>query len=301
MSFQNALKIIKRHEEELINLPGADGIDYDRDGIIVYTDNPAVVPAEVEGIPIRTAPALGWKNAEAPLEPPSPLPKPQCQPPTYLDVDAGRCVMPAPFAEKFRLPELPPPLSPPAGVVVLRPGRIKEQADTCPAGFKETVETAGWRFCVDPQHPEPIPPLWVPPVAGIPFEEVEAIFWRHREELMKIPGVSSVSLGIDGIYVDTDNPAAVPPSVEGVPIKADFPRPIKLLNHTQDTPVDPHGGVAIRDFRAGTIGGGTLTGVALSKGRPWLVFPAHLLEDCEYDTDPPLKCPPFSTLGIPPK
>jgi hypothetical protein len=92
LPLQEALAILKRHGEELINLPGADGVALDSDGILVYTDNPAIVPAQVEGLPVKTQPALGWKNAEVPPGPPPFVPEQQCEPPSFFDPKAGHCV-----------------------------------------------------------------------------------------------------------------------------------------------------------------------------------------------------------------
>ncbi len=58
-----------------------------------------------------------------------------------------------------------------------------------------------------------------PPIAGIPYEEALAILERHREEIMRLPGVQSVGMGNGGIVVETDNPAVLPLEIEGLPIK----------------------------------------------------------------------------------
>src|SRR6266571_9004071 len=85
------------------------------------------------------------------------------------------------------------------------PGTVKlcespGKAGGLPISFNEDV-SHGWRFCFDPKHPEPIPPLMAPPIAGIPYEEALAILERHREELMRLPGVQSVGMGNGGIVV----------------------------------------------------------------------------------------------------
>jgi hypothetical protein len=110
-------------------------------------------------------------------------------------------------------------LPPPDGVIVLKPGKVREQAEACPEGFEEVEGYGGWRFCVDPHNPEPIPPLWSPPIAGIPFEEAEKILARHQQALIRLSGVGGVGLGSEGIEVEADDPAAVPSNVEGLPIK----------------------------------------------------------------------------------
>lgn len=117
--------------------------------------------------------------------------------------------------EIFPLYALPPP----PGFIVLRPGGIQERADTCPEDFAEQKDSHGWRFCVDPQNPPSLPPLWVPPIAGIPQEECLKILERRRGELSQLPGVHVLGLGLDGILVEADDPSVVPASVEGLPIK----------------------------------------------------------------------------------
>jgi hypothetical protein len=167
-------------------------------------------------------------------------------------------------------------------VIVLKPGGEQQQADSCPTGLEEVHGLNNWRFCVDPQKPERIPNLWSPPIAGIPYEKALEIHDRHIDELRKLPGVKEVGLGAEGINVYTTNPDIVPKQVEGLRI---IPRPAPtgegiFNSHTFNNPVRPlHGAVAISDeFLSGTL---TLTGVTLSHGKPWLVFPAHLLQNCE--------------------
>ena len=119
-----------------------------------------------------------------------------------------------PVRIKF-LPTLPPP----PGVIVLRPGGVRESADACPPDFRET-QRFDWRFCVDPQKPETIPAIMTPPIAGIPFEEALAILERHQLRLMQLPGVQSVGLGSEGIEVESGDPSLIPDSLEGLPVKA---------------------------------------------------------------------------------
>jgi hypothetical protein len=54
------------------------------------------------------------------------------------------------------------------------------------------------------------------PIAGIPYDQAEAVLARHHEELSQLPGVDSVSLGEEGIVVRTKHPEAVPAIIEGV-------------------------------------------------------------------------------------
>ncbi|MGE0682675.1 MAG: hypothetical protein AB7P69_17455 [Candidatus Binatia bacterium] len=167
--FTEAQAILQRHEQELINLPGADGVSFDSAGIIVYTDNPVVVPPSVEGLPVRTLPPLGrgplppsqeetdlfttesGKEKGVPLEAP-------CGPEAYWDAELGHC-------QRHETVTVPDPnlLPPPPGVTILRPDKTREQAETCPEGFQEHMSLGNWRFCLDPSNPEPIPPLMVPP------------------------------------------------------------------------------------------------------------------------------------------
>ena len=115
--------------------------------------------------------------------------------------------------------EVFPTLPPPPGVIVLRKGGVREQADSCPRHFTEIVRYE-WRFCIDLDDPEPVPPMMAPPIAGIPYEEVLAIFERHREKLLPQPGFGEgVSLGAEGIIVRTRKPSAIPTEVEGLPVE----------------------------------------------------------------------------------
>jgi hypothetical protein len=130
-----------------------------------------------------------------------------------------------------------------------------------------------------------------PPIAGISFEEAQKIFERHQEELGQLPGVQSVWLGAEGIEVRTTNPAVVPSQIESLPVKAVLPTgTLQGANHSQTNRIRPlHGGAAGGDFSFGT-----LTSVGLSQGKPWLIFPAHLLPTCSQ----PSPCPPGSTAAL---
>jgi hypothetical protein len=298
-----ALKIYERQAEKLRQLPGAVSVSFMAEGLMVGTANPAALPAAVEGLPVFAVPPVdpraaggldyALSNPPPPYAPPppesptvnEPLPPPECPPGTYLKPGEGRCrrLNPPPIANIE--PKLLPP---PPGVTVLKPGKVRERADTCPEGFEEVEGYGGWRFCVNPRNPEKIPPLWSPPVAGIPYEEVIEIHKRHVEDLANLLGVESVGLQDDGIHVFTKNPEVVPKSAEGVPIIVHpaTGRKIKLLNHTYNIPVRPlHGAILI-----GGAGYGTLTGVTLSDGHPWLIFPAHIAGTCNI-------VPPYSASG----
>jgi hypothetical protein len=52
--YEEALKILERRREELEQLPGVGSVGMGDKGIVVETDNPAVVPKEIEGLPIET-------------------------------------------------------------------------------------------------------------------------------------------------------------------------------------------------------------------------------------------------------
>ena len=217
-------------------------------------------------------------RAEGPQEKAGQRPEQRCGPYAHWDATVGRCKRDA-LPPDSLIPSSPPKLlSPPPGVIVLRPGGVREQANSCPEGFREVQGLNGWRFCIDPEHPEPIPPLEVPPIVGIPYEEALKILERHREELMKFPGVSSVGLGADGIRVETDNPSVLPREVEGLPIKPLPPRGLRWdASHSETNRIRPlHGGVAVSDLFQGT-----LTGVTLSQKQPWLIFPTHILSGCQ--------------------
>jgi hypothetical protein len=73
------------------------------------------------------------------------------------------------------------------------------------------------------------------PIAGIPYEEAEKIFKQHEEELCHLPGVKSCALSRGGIILETDNPAVVPASIEGLPVKTEPPRKRRFLSHTADS------------------------------------------------------------------
>jgi hypothetical protein len=282
--YEKAWAIFNRHREKLMQIPGVESVQPGPTGILVRADKSVVLPLEVEGLPVKRLPASGSQQLSS-------RPEQQCPSDTHWNTEWGRCVRNTPLAVPAQ--KLLPP-SP--GVMVLRPGGVREQADTCPEGFKEVV-VQDWRFCIDPKQPEPIPPLWEPPIAGISFEEALKILERHREELMRLPGVESVGMGTDGIHIHTDDPSVLPTDVEGVPIKPMPPLgPLQGANHTLSTPIRPlHGGLAVGENLLLPVPlTGTLTGIALSQERPWLIFPTHLLQGCEF----PSPCPPSSTSSL---
>jgi hypothetical protein len=180
--FEEALKIVDRNASDLLQIPGVQGIGLSLSGFVVEVDHSEVeVPHHIEGLPVTTSDS-GWRS-------PSTSP---------------------------RLRLLPPP----SGVIVLRSGDVRELAQQCPASFVEK-EVNKWRFCLDPHdsHPPDIPPLWLPPVAGIPFAEALEIWKRHATEKMRVSGVAGVVLIANGIVVEAANlDIAIPRNVEGIPI-----------------------------------------------------------------------------------
>src|SRR5581483_4010295 len=210
--YEEAQAILGRHGQELIHLPGANGVSMDSEGIIVYTNNPKELPSRVEGLPVRALPplrhtpflsgqeAIGVPTPEAHKET-GPSAERQCGTEAYWDATLGQC-------RRNAQPTVQDPnlLPPPPGVIILRPGGKREQADACPDGFRETPGLNGWRFCLAPGYSETLPPLEAPPIAGIAYEEALKILERHREALMKLPGVESVGLDAEGIRVETKTP-----------------------------------------------------------------------------------------------
>ncbi len=55
-------EIFKRNKDTLGQLPGVTSVGLDRGGIHVYTDEPTLVPEEVEGLPIHILPPLIMKD-----------------------------------------------------------------------------------------------------------------------------------------------------------------------------------------------------------------------------------------------
>ena len=68
----------------------------------------------------------------------------------------------------------------------------------------------------------PLPEIVIPPVAGMPYEEAQAIATRHEKELKKIHGVGGVIVDREGlrVIVWTDEAEqAVPKMIEGLPVR----------------------------------------------------------------------------------
>jgi len=304
-----AVEIYKRHAEALGKIPGAISVSLVAGGLMVTTVKPELLPATVEGLPVIPVPPVDPRAGltitddwSKPLPSPQPSPLPEqpkfedptsspCPPGSFRSSSEGRCRHP----EQSTAPVPPEPhlLPAPSGVVVLKPGKVREQAEKCPAGFNEVEGYGGWRFCVDPRNSQDIPPLWSPPIAGIPFEEVWAIHKRHAADLMQLPGVESIGLQEDGIHVVTSNPGLVPTEVEGVPVithPATGQKSIPASHTTNMERLPLHGAVAIAQSFSGV-----LTGVALSQGHPWLIFPAHLLGTCGISPICPISTAPLNS------
>jgi hypothetical protein len=295
VSIKEAFEILTRHQGELRNSPGVTSVGMGQDGIVVETTNPEALPKEVEGLPVLPTPPHSEAEKEGFVESGeekgTPIPEQNCPSYAVWNPTVGRCQMVAPPPDQSFTPpaELLPP---PPGVIILRRGGIREKADVCPKEFREEV-SYGWRFCIDPGQPEEIPPLMAPPIAGIPYEEALEILKRHGDELRKLPGVEAVWLEADGIVVETNSPAKLPQQLEGLPIKATSPKQKRGLSHSRNTRIRPlQGAVMIGDaILQPTLLRGTLTGVALSKGRPWLIFPTHIMWHCK----DPSPCVPGGT------
>ena len=61
------------------------------------------------------------------------------------------------------------------------------------------------------------------PIAGLSYDTAEAIFKRNKGQLTRLPGAQGAGLGPEGIVVFTENPDALPPQVEGIPVSAGRP------------------------------------------------------------------------------
>ena len=59
---------------------------------------------------------------------------------------------------------------------------------------------------------------WYGPIAGMPHAQAAAIFIRSRPALLRVPGVTKVTLDGQGILVQTDQSDRLPAEVEGLPV-----------------------------------------------------------------------------------
>lgn len=256
--YDEAMKIFERHVVELGQLPGSEGVGIMGEGLVVTTTNPAALPSSVEGLPVFSV--LPSRLQQSPPEAPTislksvlPSEHPEGEEiPLRTDCPVGMHGVPGSVWCAFdTLPADDGPKvkfnPPPSGVVVLKPGGLQEQADSCPQGLQEVEGYNNWRFCVDPQKPERIPNLWLPPIAGVPYEKALEIHHRHIDELSKLPGVEGVELGAEGINVYTTQPDYIPKQVEGLRV---IPRPVPpgdrgANSHTYNTSVRPLHGLVV--------------------------------------------------------
>lgn len=241
MSYRQAEAIVDRHRPNLEKVPG------------VYFVTPGNM-AEKSGIFVG---ARIYTNAQGE--------KPKTFPSAIQAIPSEIEGLPVFIEPVYILP-------PPPGVIILRPGGIREQAEACPSEYQET-ESRGWRFCVHGSYPEPIPPIMAPPIAGIPYENALEIMRRHRQELMALPGVGAVGMGANGIYIQADDPTVLPAQVEGLPLEI-HPRPKEnpvTNNHTATSQIRPVSG-GIFATAGGKV---TLTGLGYDSGGVWIILPAH--------------------------
>lgn len=242
MPYEEAQTIVARHREALMKVPGVYGVGTGSAGILVAV----------------------YVHTDAQGRKPADLPAPLQALPAELEG------LPLTIHPVYVLP-------PPPGVIVLRPDGSREQASECPDGYREETDHT-WRFCVLPTRKGPLPPMMAPPVAGVPYEDAQKIVERHQDELMALPGVSSVGLGKEGIYIEIKGPSILPQEVEGLPFEIHPYGSLRIPDgHTFATEVRPtHAGIAVG--APSPFGGGTLTAAAFNGGM-WLVFPAHLFSN----------------------
>jgi hypothetical protein len=109
-----------------------------------------------------------------------------------------------------------------------------------------------WQFCIDPQHPEPIPNLAILPNIRSAEERSKGTVSRHTKELIQIPGVISVDSTLKGIEVRTTRPELLPKEIEGIPVIPLAPMGTwKSMGHTRTKPIRPlHGAVLLRDKKS---------------------------------------------------
>src|SRR5262249_12388753 len=141
--------IIERHKPELMQVPGVN----------------AVWPVPIEGKIFVEVFAYTNEKGE----------KPATLPPEILALPTTIEGLTLWVHVQYSLP-------PPPGVLVLRPGGVLEQGESCPPGYYETKER-GWRLCNNRNNPETIPPIMFLPIARIPYEEAFKIMKRHQAEL----------------------------------------------------------------------------------------------------------------------
>ncbi|MBM4257439.1 MAG: hypothetical protein FJ147_16285 [Deltaproteobacteria bacterium] len=210
-------------------------------------------------------------------------------------------------------------LPPPPGVIVLKPGGIREplkDATSCPSGFEEHRRYR-WRFCQPTNDFQPFPLDIMrpphPPIAGIPYEKAQDIIQRHFEFFRNLPGIRGFTLRKDGIAVESTQPELVPKEVEGLPVYLEPVQSIKESSHTATSPaIRPVVGAIATDDPAWPCDpvthlpnslGGTLGGIVLVDGKPWGPTAAHVLYSCSTTAtcppcDLPDNCPPNAVSSM---
>ena len=58
LPYREARGIFARHEATLKQIPGVQEVQLARDGIVVYTEHPDLLPEELEEIPVKALPPL---------------------------------------------------------------------------------------------------------------------------------------------------------------------------------------------------------------------------------------------------
>ncbi|MGH7964797.1 MAG: hypothetical protein ACRERD_23775, partial [Candidatus Binatia bacterium] len=243
-----ALNILERHRAALMRLPGVESIGLGSNAIIVSTENPGVLPIQIEGIPVEarlpmrlpSSGGLPYKEAEAILERNKEW---LMRLPGVDDVQLGV----EGIVISTKNPDLVPPIVeglpvkanlsllafPVAGrshaetKAILERNRQKllqlPDAEEVKLGF-DGIYVVTDNPSVLPKEVEGIPvkqqhPMRPATVAGRPYKEAKAIFERRREQLRHLPGVKDVVLAPEGILVDTDNPAVLPAEIDGLPLR----------------------------------------------------------------------------------
>ena len=258
-------KIYLRHKEAFLRLPGARGVALFNDGIYVATEYPELLPPEVEGIPVRPLPSEEERTrqerenarqqacAQAQLSPHKVsaeriqavfachhealhnnpdvfglIPSDE----SFIIITDQPEVMPEEIdGIPVTIQASPRRLPAPPGIILLKHDGTRvnfPQATGCPQGYTEDRQFR-WRFCYDPTVPQRIPwEMTMPPVAGIPYATARAITERNAGWLKKVPGVTFLRLGEEGLTVHTQRPELIPSAIEGLPVITTPPQPIAV-------------------------------------------------------------------------
>ena len=181
--------------------------------IVVVTDMPTLVPAEMDMIPILTA------------APPSTPPAPLAALPRAVEVYRASC--PAFLAEVYVVDcwtgyvdeELH------IAVVTDSPALVPAEVDSIPTITMPPPAPPTEDGSDNPESSSPPPSTEPqnPSIAGIPY--ATAIEILRRQNFMAVAGVISVGLDANGIVVTTNQPALVPSTFEGLPVRTEAPVP----------------------------------------------------------------------------